>query len=151
MTNRRPAPQNASRRRSRRPSREDYEALAEFRYQIRCFLEFSKNAAREVGLTARQHQALLAIKGWASARNMTIGDLAERLRIRHHSAAELVDRLCEAGLTLREHDPSDQRRVLLSLTVLADERLGALSLAHLDELRRLAPILARLQALAERS
>jgi DNA-binding MarR family transcriptional regulator len=67
--------------------------------------------------------------------------LAERLRIRHHSAVKLVDRLAEAGLVSRHHDAIDHRRVLLNLTKLADDRLADLSKVHLDELSRMKPIL----------
>ncbi|HUB65388.1 MAG TPA: helix-turn-helix domain-containing protein [Methylocella sp.] len=128
---------------SRHPSQANYEALSEFRYLIRCFLEFSQNAARAIGLTPRQHQALLAIKGFPIGQAVTIGDLAERLRIRHHSAVELVDRLSEAGLVRRTPDANDQRRVLLSLTDLADGYLAELSAVHLDELTRIEPILKK--------
>jgi DNA-binding MarR family transcriptional regulator len=136
--------QNINRRRgSRYPSQAHYEALSEFRYLIRCFLEFSQDAARAIGLTPRQHQALLAIKGFPVGHLVTIGDLAERLRIRHHSAVELVDRLSEAGLAQRIPDANDQRLVLLSLTGLADGYLAELSAVHLDELSRIEPILKK--------
>src|SRR5579875_3882402 len=81
-----------------RPDRQDYRTLSDLRYLIRRFLEFSQTAARSAGLTSRQHQALLAIKGFKRDDSPTIGDLAERLRIQHHSAVELADRLAEAGL-----------------------------------------------------
>ncbi len=119
----------------------DYRALSEFRYLIRRFLEFSQNAAKEVGLQPRHHQALLAIKGFPTAGPVTIGDLAERLRIRHHSAVELVDRLEEAGLVVRQSDKRDHRRVILELTEAADAHLAELSAAHLDELSRIEPML----------
>ena len=119
----------------------DYAALAEFRFLIRQFLEFSENEARRVGLAPRQHQALLAIKGFGGGEAMGVGDLAARLTIRHHSAVELANRLCEAGLVVRSHDSRDQRRVLLSLTPLAETLLAELSAAHLDELARLRPLL----------
>jgi DNA-binding MarR family transcriptional regulator len=132
-----------------RPSQADYETLSEFRYVIRCFLEFSQNAAREAGLTPGQHQALLAIRGFPPDHPVTIGDLAERLRIRHHSAVELVDRLFEAGLVTRASDINDQRRVLLSLTDLADKHLVTLSAVHMDELARLEPSLKKILAMKE--
>ena len=132
---------NGSAGRKRRPSQADYEALSQFRYLIRCFLEFSQNAARADGLTPRQHQALLAIRGYPDGKPVAIGDLAERLRIRHHTTVELVDRLSEAGLVERVIDPDDQRRVLLGLTNLADRHLVGLSAAHLDELSRIKPLL----------
>jgi DNA-binding MarR family transcriptional regulator len=123
---------------------EDYRALSEFRYLLRRFLEFSQQAARGVGLQPRQHQAMLAIKGFPEDRPVTIGDLAERLRIRHHSAVELVDRLSEAELVVRQPDPEDQRRVFLVLTDKADDYLARLSHIHLDELSRIGPMLKRI-------
>jgi DNA-binding MarR family transcriptional regulator len=126
---------------SSRPDRQDYQILSEFRYLIRCFLEFSEVAAHSIGLPPRQHQALLAIKGFAGNRSPTLGELAERLKIQHHSAVELVDRLTEAGLILRSHDRQDRRRVLLLLTQQAEHHLPTLSKIHLDELRRLRPTL----------
>ncbi|UDL90489.1 MarR family transcriptional regulator [Mesorhizobium sp. PAMC28654] len=122
----------------------DYQRLSEFRYLIRCFLEFSQIQAHDAGLPPRQHQALLAIKGFPGGGPVTIGDLAERLRIRHHSAVELVNRLCEAGLVARDQDKDDHRRVLLRLTERADDHLADLSAAHLDELSRIEPMLKRL-------
>jgi DNA-binding MarR family transcriptional regulator len=119
----------------------DYEALAEFRYVIRRFMEFSEKAAHGVGLQPRQHQALLAIKGAAGDEPFTVGDLAERLCIRHHSAVELVNRLCEGGLVVRQHDENDHRRVFVCLTERAQAHLAVLSPAHLDELSRIEPIL----------
>jgi DNA-binding MarR family transcriptional regulator len=134
-----------------RPDRQDYRMLSDFRYLIRCFLEFSKVAANGIGLTSRQHQALLAIKGFSIDRNPTLGELAERLRIQHHSAVELVDRLAEAGLIERRHDPQDRRRVLLLLTQEAERHLSTLSTIHLDELRRLRPALQHILSQLERS
>lgn len=127
---------------TRQPTQADYEALAEFRYALRCFLEFSEKAAREVGLTPQQHQALLAIRGFPGRAPVSIGDLADRLRIRHHSAVELVDRLSAAGLIARVVNPADQRRVFVVLTDRAEALLAALSAAHLDELDRIGPSLA---------
>jgi len=124
-----------------RPSQEDYEALSDFRYSVRCFLEFSEKAAREAGLTPQQHQALLAVRGFPAGSAVTIGDLAERLRIRHNSAVELVDRLVEADLLVRTPDALDNRRVLLTLSTAATGLLSGLSVVHLDELSRLRPVL----------
>jgi DNA-binding MarR family transcriptional regulator len=125
-------------------SQADYQRLSELRYLIRSFLEFSQIQANEAGLTPRQHQALLAIKGFPGGGPVAVGDLAERLRIRHHSAVELVNRLVEAGLVTRDQDKADHRRVLLQLTPLAYGHLAELSAAHLDELSRIEPTLRRL-------
>lgn len=121
----------------------DYTALAEFRFVLRCFLEFSENEARKIGLTSRQHQALLVIKGYGQGKPISVGDLAERLRIRHHSAVELVRRLNENGLVQKRQDVKDQRRVWLELSRDAEALLERLSTAHLDELSRIEPMLQR--------
>ena len=122
-------------------SQADYTALAEFRYLIRRFLEFSETEARRVGLTPRHHQALLVVKGYLEGRPITVGDLAERLRIRHNTAVELANRLVEGGLIERIRDEGDQRRVRLRLTPAAEGYLAELSSAHLDELSRIRPML----------
>ncbi len=129
----------------RAPRRElslaDYRLLAEFRYLLATFLSFSARAADAAGLAPRQHQALLAIKGYPGGGPVTVGDLAERLGIRHHSAVGLVDRLVHSGYLVRRADPLDRRRAILSLTAAAEQALAALSAAHRDELRRIAPLL----------
>ncbi len=130
---------------SNRPlSHADYERLAEFRSLLRRFLMFSEAAAEKAGLTTRQHQALLAIKGFGGARPMMIGDLAERLGIRHHSAVGLIDRLLSKSLVRRRTGAVDRRQVMLALTPKAETVLAKLSAAHRDELQRLAPLLATL-------
>jgi DNA-binding MarR family transcriptional regulator len=130
--------------RKRLPTQADYEALAEFRYLIRRFLEFSQDAARGVGLAPMQHQALLAIRGYPGGAPIAIGDLAERLRVKHHTAVGLIDRLAAAKLVERVVDPNDQRRVLLKLTDRAEQHLAELSAAHLDELSRIKPLLMQI-------
>src|SRR6267142_2841155 len=95
---------------------DDYEALAEFRYQIRRFLHFSEKAARFAGLNPQQHQLLLTLKGLPKGVEPNIGEIAERLHIRHHSAVELTDRLTERQLVDKRPSPVDRRRVLLEIT-----------------------------------
>jgi len=123
----------------------DYQRLAEFRYHLRGFLKFSERAASETGLRPQQHQALLAIKG-TPGQQVTIGILAERLGIRHNSAVELIDRLIMNGLVERRQNPSDRREVLVDLTNRAERTLAKLSLAHRNEIRKLAPLLIGLLA-----
>ena len=123
-----------------------YEDLAEFRYRLRCFLEFSEAAARQVGLTGQQHQALLAIKGYPGREIVSVGELAQRLCIRHHSAVGLVDRLAALGAVRRSPAPADRRQVLVSLTPEGNALLLRLSAAHRDELRRLVPLFSSLLA-----
>jgi DNA-binding MarR family transcriptional regulator len=119
----------------------DYETLAEFRYLLRQFGAFSEGAARQAGLTAQQHQALLAIKGYPGRERVTIGELAERLNLKHHSVVGLVDRLVAGDMLRRRHDDLDKRRVTIAVTAKAEALLVGLTLAHRSELQRLAPLL----------
>jgi len=125
---------------SGRLAKSDYETLAEFRYLLRRFIAFSDAAAEGAGLRPQQHQALLVIKGFPGRERITIGELAERLGIRHHSAVGLVDRLAARNLVRRCIDPADRRQVEIALTPKAEAVLTRLSLAHRDELTRLAPL-----------
>jgi DNA-binding MarR family transcriptional regulator len=133
-----PAPGSAALRKA------EYEALAEFRHTLRRFLDFSETAARRVGLSPRQHQALLQIRGFPGADRVGVGELAQRLRIRPHSAAELIDRLVVADLVRREADPADGRRVLVALEPKAEDLLDRLTAAHRLEHHRFGPTLAAL-------
>jgi DNA-binding MarR family transcriptional regulator len=130
--------------------RADYRTLAEVRYLLRKFASFSETAAHEEGLTTQSHQALLAIHGYPTPDPVTIGALAERLNIRHHSAVGLVDRLCARRLVRRTRDLEDARRVRLSLSSEGLVVLARLSRVHRDELRRIGPTLKRLLAQVNR-
>ena len=90
----------------------EYRALASFRRALRGFLRFSEDAARAVGVTPAQHQLLLAIKGFPGDGSPSVGELAEALQLRHHSAVELVDRAASAGLVRRIEDRDDARRFI---------------------------------------
>ena len=131
-------------------TKEHYVMLAEFRYALRQFLRFSENAAREAGLTPQQHQAMLAIKGFPGKAHINIGELAERLQIRHHSAVGLVDRLVAQKRARRLRDARDRRQVRLALTPRGEAALAKLSEAHWEQLGRIGPgikeILEALQA-----
>jgi len=113
----------------------DFRSLAEFRYQLRRFTRFSEQAVRAVGLEPQQHQLLLAVKGLPEGKIATVGTLADRLQIEHHSAVELINRLAEKGLVERRRDETDMRRVLVSLTASGEALLHKLSVYHRDELR----------------
>ena len=127
-------------------SKAEYEALAEFRYAVRQFLAFSEEAAKSVGLTPRQHQSLLAIRGAPGRQALTVGELAERLHIRPNSAVGLVDRLAADDLVTRASQAGDRRQVFVSLTPRGRAVLEQLSTAHRAELRRVGP---RLRALLD--
>lgn len=122
---------------------DDYDTLARFRYELRRFLQFSEDAARHAGLTARQHQALLAIRA-GPTEGMTVGEIAERLLLRPHSMSGLIDRLAEAGLVARVRDDRDRRQIHVRATAKARTLLASLAGSHRAELRRLRPLLTDL-------
>ena len=119
--------------------RPDFYAMAELRYQIRRFLHFSEKAARAAGIEPQQQQLLLALKGLPKGFRPTIGVLAERMQLQHHSTVGLIDRLVERGLLVRLRATTDKRQVLIKLSRDGEEVLRKLSLHHLDELRSVGP------------
>lgn len=128
-----------------------YGVLEEFRYDIRRFLNFSERAARRAGVEPHQHQALLAIKA-AQGTKATVGFLAERLMIRHHSAVELSDRLEKKNLIRRSRGETDRREVFLSLTRKGERMLEQLSEMHRNELQTAGPrLLNALQTVVRRA
>ena len=117
----------------------DYQALAEFRYQIRKFLHFSDSAIEGAGLERSQYQLMLTIKGMPDGVRPRIRDIADRMLIQHHSAVELIDRLETGGYVRRERGQNDRREVLLALTAKGERILGQLALHHHEELQNAAP------------
>ena len=131
-------------------SKSQYEMLAAFRYALRQFLHFSEEAAHAAGITPQQHQALLAVKGFPGRDCVTVGELAERLQLRHHSAVGLVDRLVAERLVARTPSARDRRQVYVQLTSRGENVLGRLSSAHNEQLKRIGPeLILRLKQLAE--
>jgi DNA-binding MarR family transcriptional regulator len=129
-----------------------YMALEDFRYEIRRFLNFSERAAREEGLEPQQHQALLSIKAARPGTKATVGFLAARLQVQHHSAVELSDRLEEKKLIRRTRSGTDRREVLLSLTERGEQLLERLSDSHRSDLQTRGPrLLKALQAVIRRA
>jgi DNA-binding MarR family transcriptional regulator len=119
----------------------DYQALAEFRHQIRRFLHFSEETARKAGLEPQHHQLMLAVKGAEDEAGPRIAYLAERLQLQHHSAVELVDRLAKRGLIQRTRSHEDRREVHVKLTPRGERILQQLTLDNREELRIAAPAL----------
>jgi DNA-binding MarR family transcriptional regulator len=115
----------------------DYRRLLAFRTELRRFLHWSEEQAESIGITAAQHQLLLAVRGHDDRRGPSIGDVSESLLLRHHSAVGLVDRTVDAGLISRTPDPDDHRRVRLRLTPNGARKLARLSRRHLEELDQL--------------
>lgn len=129
---------------------DDYRRLLEFRTAIRKFLKYSQVQAAKLGLTPAQHQLLLAIRGSRRAGGPTIGDVADRLLIKHHSAVELIDRAEAAGLVERRPDRDDQRVTRLALTRSGRSKLERISAANLTEIGRLGPELNDVWSAIER-
>ncbi|WP_318502479.1 helix-turn-helix domain-containing protein [Bacillus sp. T3] len=118
-------------------SKEVYEYLAEFRYQLRKFQKFSETAAKQIGITPQQHQLILAIKGFPGRDYVTARELAERLQITHHACVGLTDR-CEAlGLVSRRKNPEDGRSILIEVTPHGSQLLEKLSEIHLEEIKQI--------------
>lgn len=128
-------------------SQTDYETLAAFRFELRCFLSASEAAAKALGMTPQQHQSLLAIRA-APDRMMSVGELADQLFIQPHTASELADRMVSLGWVERRASTEDRRRVALALTEPAQTMLAKMSATHRAEVMRirgtLTDLLARL-------
>jgi DNA-binding MarR family transcriptional regulator len=122
------------------PSDETYRRLLAFRTQLRRFDQWSKAAAEEHGLTHAQHQLLLAVRGADDVEGPTIGEVADSLLVKHHTAGELVDRTQAHGLLERVRDDVDHRRVRLRLTEAGERVLRQLTDVHLAEVRRLGEL-----------
>lgn len=117
-------------------TKQDFEALARFRFGIRRYLRFSEDIVRRHGLTPQQYQLLLALKGFPGREWATVGELAERLQLRHHSTVELVNRAQRLKLVHRTSAPDDARVVRISLAPDGERVLDRLSTLHRAELER---------------
>jgi len=124
-------------------SKREYQARAEFRYQIRRFLRLSEQEARAAGLEPQQHQMLVALRGLPAGCQPTIGELARRMLIQHHSAVELVDRLAQRGMLKRARRGPDRRLVYLALTPKGEKVLNRVSLRLHGELQSAGRALVR--------
>jgi DNA-binding MarR family transcriptional regulator len=125
-------------------SQTNYQRLLAVRSGLRHFLHWSEEQARESGLTPAQHQLLLAIAGHPDPSGPAIGDVAEYLALRHHSAVGLVDRAAAAGLVTRRTDEHNHSVIRLALTEAGLEKLDRLTEAHVRELKQLAPAMRTL-------
>jgi DNA-binding MarR family transcriptional regulator len=123
-------------------TKQDFEALARFRFGIRRYLRFSEETVRSHGVTPQQYQLMLALKGFPRRDWAVVREIADRLQLRHHSVVELVNRAQTQGLVRRTTDPNDARAVRVVLTDQGEQLLGRLSALHCDELRRMDATLA---------
>ncbi len=117
----------------------DTRALAELRYELRLFLAFSEQAARQAGIEPQQQQLLLAVGGLPARQRPNIRTLAERLCVQHHTVVALVDKLSVRGLVRRERSTEDKREVLVRLTEPGADLLQQLSRKHRAHLQRIGP------------
>jgi DNA-binding MarR family transcriptional regulator len=116
--------------------RADYTALGTFRYELRKFLRFSKELlARQANLTTEQYEALLALKAFAPDTGMLVGQLSERLQVRHHTTVALTNKLAAVGLVNKRRSESDRRQVFVQLTPAGDGLMQQLALMHRNALR----------------
>lgn len=121
-------------------TKNDFEALSEFRYELRRFLRFSEQAAEQEALTPLQYLLLLHIKGFPGRESATVGELAERLQAQPHGVVALVSRCEEAGLVSRTPGMEDRRQVNVSLTKSGEKKLQRLAELHRDELNSLSGV-----------
>lgn len=120
----------------------EFEALAQFRYQLRKFLRFSEDVCKKNGVTALQYLLLLQTKGYPGRQWATVGELAERLQAKHHGVVALVTR-CEAlGLVRRQPSAHDLRQVEVHLTAKGERCVAKLASLHRAELNHLPDFVA---------
>lgn len=120
-----------------RVGKRQYESLANFRYQLRCYLRYSEDITRRHGMTPLQYQLLLQVKGFPNRDYASIGELAERLQAKHHGVVALVTRCENAGLVERRVNDSDRRQVQVYLTDKGEKQLERLAELHRRELLQL--------------
>jgi DNA-binding MarR family transcriptional regulator len=119
----------------------DYQDLLAFRNELRRFLRWSEEQARDAGLTPALHQLLLVVRGHPDPTGPTITQAADALQMRHHSAVELAQRGEAAGLLRRVRDVTDLRVVHLDLTDHGARQLETLTRQHLPRVKALASAL----------
>ena len=122
-------------------TKQDFEALAAFRFAIRSYLRFSEDTVRAHGISPQQYQLMLALAGFPGREWATVKELAQRLQLKHHSVVELVNRAQQQDLVARAADPDDARVVRVELTTAGERALELLSALHRDELHRLGSAL----------
>jgi len=120
--------------------KKDFEALSDFRYQLRRFLRFSEEVTRSHGITHLQYQLLLHVRGLPGREWATVSELAERLQSHHHGAVSLISRCEKLGLVRRQAGRNDRRAVEIHLTPSGKKLLNTLVARHRDELLRLQGI-----------
>ena len=117
------------------PDLQAYAALAAFRYQLRKFLRFSKDYLIQANLTPEQYEALLALKAYSGTNGLTVGDLSDRLQVKHHTAVSLTDKLAARKLVTKHRDQTNRRKVFVKLTAAGAALLAKTAAVHHVELK----------------
>ena len=118
-------------------NKREFEALSQFRYELRRFLRFSEQVTRHGGITPLQYLLLLHIKGFPERDWATVGELAERLQAQHHGVVALITRCETRGWVMREQGKADRREVEVHLTARGERMVAKMAQLHRDELLNL--------------
>ena len=127
-------PATTSRKKNAASEKLNFEALAEFRYQLRKYLRFSEKVTHQQGVTPLQYLLLLQIKGFPGRAWASVAELAERLQAQHHGVVALVSRCEVLGLVQRRSSTTDLRKVEVHLTPKGNTLVTQLVLLHRAEL-----------------
>lgn len=115
-------------------TKRQYEALANFRYELRRYLRYSEEIIRRHKLTPLQYQLMLQVKGYPDRDWASVTELAERLQAKHHGVVSLITRCEKSGLVERRTNENDRRSVHVYLTPKGESALRRLAQLHRDEL-----------------
>ena len=118
----------------------EFEALSEFRFQLRRFERFSEDAVQSCGVTPLQYLLLLHVKGFPGRTWATVGELAERLQAKPHGVVALVTRCEEHGFVERRPSETDRRQVQIHLLPEGERVLRHLAELHRGELQNLGNV-----------
>jgi DNA-binding MarR family transcriptional regulator len=133
-------------------SAETQVVLDGFRSIVQALRESSRHSEQTVGLTASQ---LFVLQKLVETDVASVNELARRTYTHQSSVSTVVVRLVRRGLVARKADPTDRRRVVLSLTPAGRKALTsaphAPQRALVDAVHRLSPHSRRVvgRALAE--
>ena len=122
----------------------EFEALADFRYQLRRFMRFSELLTRRHGITNLQYLLLLQIKGFPGRDWALVGELAERLQAHQHGVVSLVSRCEKLGLVERRPGREDRRAVEVHLTAAGESLTESIALHHREEIKLLGGVFREL-------
>ena len=111
--------------------------MASLRYLLRKFLRFSKHLASvRANLTPEQYEALLALKVFSNKEGLTVGQLSERVQVKHHTAVTLTDKLAARKLLTKRRGNGDRRYVYIKLTPRGAKLVTSLAAAHRREIQK---------------